>query len=236
MPAHKSPSSTGTASRPPSTPLRVHLTLVPPEHAAPIPAYPGFSDRLHATDTWERPSRMPVSPPAAPRLRTASSPSPAASLSPKPCALSPLSAATEAPCSPPAVPRRARTSSQTGSTAPGRPGGSSGASKPTWRAVWAAQADAVRQAVQQGQLDANTYTDGQLHVVKQQAARQFLAGHPGAEGGDGKKRRRRASDVEGRWGQVVKAVKTRQSTWATSGAGSDDYEAVEVDLGEMLGL
>ncbi|BGP42489.1 hypothetical protein JCM10450v2_006584 [Rhodotorula kratochvilovae] len=249
MPAQRSSSSSTSTPRAPSKAShalqgRPHLTLLAPEQAAPIPAYPSFKDRLHATNTWDRPSRTPTSPPAAPLPHTAHSTSSlplATSLSPKPRALSPLSAA-EAPYSPPAAPLRARASFKAGSTASSSrasgSSGSSGSSKTSWRAVQTAQAHAVRQAVQQGKLDANAYTDGQLHVVKQQAAREFLAVHPGAEVDGGRKRRRRGGGGEGRQGQVAKAVKTRRLGCATGGGASSEEERVEVevDLGRMLGM
>ncbi|BGP42494.1 hypothetical protein JCM10450v2_006592 [Rhodotorula kratochvilovae] len=243
MPAQRSSSSSTSTPRAPSTASHAsqghpHLTLLAPEQAAPIPAYPSFKDRLHATNTWDRPSRAPTSPPDAPLPHTARSTSSlplAASLSPKPRALSPLSA-TETPYSPPAAPLRARASSKAGSTASSsRASGSSGSSKTSWCAVRTEQGTPCARRSSRA-LDTNAYKDGQLHVVKQQAAREFLTVHPGAEVDGGRKWRRRGGAGEGRQGQVAKAVKTRRLGCVTGGGASSDEERVEVevDLGKRL--
>ncbi|GAA5942999.1 hypothetical protein JCM3775_000228 [Rhodotorula graminis] len=258
MPAHRSSSSTSTASRAPPSPLRgPRLEFISPEPVVAIPAYPSFKDRLSATDTWTKPSPAPAGRPTpallpVPRAGSSSSASRTASTSLTP-SLSPAPRAhsSRSTISPRTHPYQRARSNSTSSSATA----SSGASTSTAPQLQAAQAAAVRAALQHGRLDANSYTDGQLYAIREGAARAFarrggggggggrgeVEGQAQARGEGGKKRKRRGAGIEGREGGVVKAVKVRRSeSCAVDGEGSEDEGEVpvkvEVDLRRMLGM
>lgn len=251
MPSHtESPSTDKAARASPKASHHPHLVLVAPEQPTSIPSYPSFRDRLQATDTWSGPvasagqRTSSVPPPARlPRSPSSSLSSLAPSLSPPPRTTSSLSPANDhstrsSSARPSSKRARSRSSASSGSSGTGK-----------HHALRTAQAAAVRRAVQQGKLDANTYTDGQLYAVKESAARAFGGGSGGGGGdgssaneeGRGKKRQRRGSGVGGRAGHVFKEVQVKRASCAVDGEGSEaeaeaEAEQVEVDLGKMLGL
>ncbi|GJN93479.1 hypothetical protein Rhopal_006536-T1 [Rhodotorula paludigena] len=212
------------------------------ENRVEIPPYPSFSERLSGTDTWTQTSSTrgtPFSPrDPSPATSSACAPHTAASRRSSSSTSRKSIAKSFSPDSEvdelepvPAAPLRPRSSS-----AP-----SPHPSARVKRDLQVAQARAVRSAVQQGRLDPNSYTDGQLWSVKQEATRAFLDEHPGALSGSdsGTKRRRRGKGAPRvGTGQVGRAVKTRRLGSRASAGGSDGEqdEEVKVQTDELMAL
>ncbi|GAA5995848.1 uncharacterized protein JCM10292_004785 [Rhodotorula paludigena] len=221
------------------------LAFVRLEDRVEVPAYPSFSDRLRGTDTGTQTSSTrgtPFSPrDPSPTMSSACAPHTAASTNSRRSSSSTSRKSVAKSFSPesevdelesvPAAPLRPRSSS-----AP-----SPHPSVRVKRDLQVAQARAVRSAVQQGRLNPNSYTDGQLWSVKQEATRAFLDEHPGAlSGSDSGTKRRRSGKGAPRvgMGQVGRAVKTRRLESRASADGSDGEQdgevEVQVDLGRLL--
>ncbi|BGP00469.1 Proteophosphoglycan ppg4 [Rhodotorula toruloides] len=201
-----------------------------------LPAYPSFHDRLATTDTWNNRSRDQALSPAASSSRYSTSPWHGDSDSSFDRADSVASNSySDTSFAPPSAGHRRHSTSSSEAL--------------SWREKQArrtAAAEAVRQAVSNGTLDANSYTDGQLYSVKAEAEKHCAPpardeGGGGATAHKGKKRRR-TSGLEGREGQIAHAVKIRRlegpphdETDSEDGP-AEQVEEVEVDLTKLLGM
>ncbi|BGP34453.1 hypothetical protein JCM10296v2_006273 [Rhodotorula toruloides] len=201
-----------------------------------LPSYPSFRDRLTATDTWNNPSHDQTLSPAASSSRYSTSPWHGDSDFSFDRADSIASTSYS-------------NTSLASSTTSKRRHSTSSSDTLSWRerqATRTAAVEAVREAVSNGTLDANSYTDGHLYSVKAEAEKHCTP-PPRDEGGAATrhkgKKRKRASGLEGREGQVAHAVKIRrlegpphnEADSAEVGP-AEQVEEVEVDLTKLLGM
>ncbi|BGP26797.1 hypothetical protein JCM10295v2_005757 [Rhodotorula toruloides] len=237
MPSRSNKDATDAPTRrrspPPHRIASGELLFVRLETPRTIPSYPSYRDRLAGTDTWSHISLDHVPFPSAGSSRYTTSADTDAS-SDRAESVARTSYSETSLASPSSRHRRYSTGSPSETL--------------TWcekQARRTAAAEAVREAVSNDTLDANSYTDGQLYAVKVEAEKHCTLpprGEGDYEEATHSRKRRRTSGLEGREGQIAHALKVRRlealphDEGDSENAPAGQVEEVEVDLTKLLGM